>query len=313
MKAAQDMIDPSANLFERQEASYDIIYQGDMEKWRRFANSLRLRAGMRLSEVNPSKAASVVQSAIADGVIESKDQQPMLAYPGAPPNEQPWSVHFRERLNDYRASSTMVDPLESLDDPRLKVYFANAPNDTIDYRGKPNSTADTHGIPYSTLSDIGDFWKQADLPTWIMTLEEVQFLRAEAAARGWASGDAEQLYNDGIAAAMERLGVSQDSINAYMQQPRIQWDASQWKQRIAMQKWIALFQNGMEAWAEYRRLNLPDLQPGPAAVQPTIPLRAPYPANEEDLNNANLQEARDRQGGDNPTVPVWWDVNNGGT
>lgn len=309
LKAAQDMFDPSSSLFERQSASFDIIFQGDVEKWRRFANSLRLRAGMRLSEVNPSRAASVAQSAIADGVIQTKADQPMLRYPGSPPNEQPWSVHFRERLADYRASSTMVDSMKALDDPRLKVYFTRAPADG-EFRGKPNGTKDTHGIAYETLSDIGDFWKQNDLPTWIMTLEEVLFLRAEAAARGWTSGDAEQLYYDGIRSAMRRVGVAEDSIEAYLQHPRVQWEADQWKQKIAMQKWIALFQNGMEAWAEYRRLGYPDLEPGPAAVKPKVPLRAPYPAHEEDLNNANLQQARDRQGGDAMTNPVWWDVNN---
>lgn len=306
LKAAQDMIDPSSPLF--LQSSFDVIYDGDMERWRRFANSLRLRAGMRLSEVAPSRAASVVQSAVTDGVIETTGQEPSLDYPGAQPNEQPWSVHFRERLNDYRASATMVDTLASLDDPRLSVYFTPAPSHG-GFAGKPNGTVDTHGLPYDSLSDIGEFWKQADLPTWIMTLEEVQFLKAEAAARNWITGDPATFYHDGIRTAMERVGVPESDIDDYLQQARVQYDPTRWKEQIAIQKWIALFQNGMEAWAEYRRLDLPDLQPGPAAVEPMVPLRAPYPAHEQDLNNENLQEARQRQGGDEATVPLWWDVN----
>lgn len=307
LQSAQAMIDPSAPLFPAGESSFDIIYGGDMEAWRRFANSLRLRAGMRLSEVAPSRAASVVQAAVSAGVIESVEDEPRLEYPGAQPNEQPWSVHFRERLNDYRASATMVDTLASLDDPRLGIYFTTAPSHG-GYAGKPNGTSDAHGLPYDSLSDIGDFWKQADLPTWIMTLEEVQFLKAEAAARNWIAGDPAQLYSDAIRTAMRRVGVPEAEIDDYLQQSEVQYDASRWREQIGLQKWIALFQNGMEAWAEYRRLDVPSLEPGPAAVEPMVPLRAPYPAHEEDLNDANLQEARQRQGGDDATVPLWWDV-----
>lgn len=307
LKAAQDMIDPSQALFEGQGATHDIIFQGDMERWRRFANSLRLRAGMRLSEVDATTAANVVQSAIADGVIETPADEPALRFPGQFPNEAPWSAYFRERLNDYRASQTLVDSLKSLDDPRLEIYFDPAPADG-EYRGKPNGTVDTHGIPYATLSDIGTYWKQADLPSWIITLEEVLFFKAEAAARGWIGGDAGTFYEDAIRASMEKHGVATADIDAYLAQSEVQFDPAQWREQIALQKWIALFQNGMEAWAEYRRLDLPDLEPGPAAVQPMVPVRVPYPAHEQDLNDDNLQAARSRQGGDNATVPLWWDV-----
>lgn len=307
LKAAQDMIDPSGSLFEGQGPTYDIIFQGDMERWRRFANSLRLRAGMRLSEVDAGTARSVVQSAVADGVIETPSDEPALRFPGQFPNEAPWSAYFRERLNDYRASATMVDSLKALNDPRLEIYFDPAPEDG-EYRGKPNGTVDTHGIPYATLSDIGTYWKQPDLPSWIITLEEVLFFRAEAVARGWIGGDAGTLYEDAIRASMEKHGVPTADIDAYLAQAEVQYDPARWREQIGLQKWIALFQNGMEAWAEYRRLGVPALQPGPAAVEPTIPLRVPYPAHEEDLNNQNLQAARSSQGGDDATVPLWWDV-----
>lgn len=310
LKAAQDMIDPGQPLFPTGSSSSDIIFDGDLELWRRFANSLRLRAGMRLSEVDAATAASVVQSAVSDGVIETEAQEPTLAYPGAAPNEQPWSVHFRERLNDYRASATMVDTLASLDDPRLGVYYTPAPSHG-GFAGKPNGTVDTHGLPYDSLSDIGDYWKQADLPTWLMTLAEVELLKAEAASRNWIGGDAANFFESGIRASMRRVGVAEVDIDDYLQQAEVQYDASRWREQIGLQKWIALFQNGAEAWAEYRRLGAPDLEPGPASVEPMVPLRAPYPAHEQDLNNQNLQAARARQGGDDATVPVWWDVDSG--
>ena len=308
LKAAQDMIDPGSSLFQGAGPTYDIIYQGDVERWRLFANSLRLKAGMRLSEVDPGTAASVVQSAVSDGVFEFRSDEAALEYPGQFPNQAPWSLYFEERLNDYRASSTMVDSLLSLNDPRVSVYFDPAPQDGA-FRGKPNGTVDTHGIPYATLSDIGSFYRETqDLPSWIMTVEEVLFFKAEAAARGWIGGDPGTYYADAIRHSMERHGIADADIDAYLAQPEVQFDPMRWKEQIALQKWFALFQNGMESWAEYRRLDLPDLEPGPAAVMPMVPLRAPYPAHEEDLNNQNLQAARSRQGGDDADVAVWWDV-----
>ena len=144
LKAAQDMIQTSAPLFTN--PSFDILYGGDMEGWRRFANSLRLRAGMRLSEIDPAKAASVVASAVADGVLQDPSQEPTLDYPGPPPNEQPWSEYYRERVNDYRASSTLVDSLTSLNDPRLGVVYQPA-RESGDFVGKSNGRRIRTGYP----------------------------------------------------------------------------------------------------------------------------------------------------------------------
>ena len=300
------MIQTSAPLFIN--PSFDILYGGDMEGWRRFANSLRLRAGMRLSEIDPAKAQSVVASAVADGVLQDASQAPTLDYPGPPPNEQPWSEYYRNRVNDYRASSTMVDSLTSLNDPRIGVVYQPA-RESGNFVGKSNGTPDTHGLPFESLSRMGLWYQQADRPTWLMTLEEVLFLQAEAAARGWAGGDAADLYHQGVRAAMTRIEVPGDAVDAYLEQSRIQYDPSRWDQQIGLQMWISLYDNGMEAWANYRRTGVPRLVPGPAAVLPMVPLRAPYPANEEDLNKSNLAAAIARQGGDDPTVPLWWDAN----
>ena len=306
LKAAQDMIGTSGSLFTN--PSFDILYEGDLEGWRRFANSVRLRAGMRLSDIDPTKAASVVASAVSDGVIEDASQAATLNYPGAPPNEQPWSEYFRERPNDYRASITMTDSLKSTNDPRIAVVYQTA-FESGEYVGKDNGTPDTHGLAFESLSRMGLWYQEADRPTWLITLEEVLFLKAEAAARGWISGDPAEFYHDGIRAAMTRIDVAEADIDAYLAQPRIQYDPASWSEQIAFQKWIALYDNGMEAWANYRRTDTPAFVPGPAAVEPRVPLRAPYPANEEDLNKANLAEAIARQGGDSPTSPLWWDVN----
>ena len=306
LKSAQDMITTSQSLFLG--SSFDILYEGDMEAWRRFANSVRLRAGMRLTEVDPAQAQSVVASAVLDGTITDAGQAASLKYPGAPPNEQPWSEYFRNRPNDYRASLTLTDSLKSTNDPRIAVVY-QAAFETDTYVGKDNGTPDTHGLAFESLSRMGLWFQEADRPTWLITLEEVLFLKAEAAARGWIAGDPAEFYHDGIRAAMTRIEVPEAQIDDYLAQPRIQYDPASWSEQIAFQKWIALFDNGMEAWANYRRTGIPSLVPGPAAVQPMVPLRAPYPSNEEDLNKTNLAEAIARQGGDSPTTPVWWDVN----
>jgi hypothetical protein len=306
LKSAQDMITTSQSLFLG--SSFDILYGGDVEAWRRFSNSLRLRAGMRLTEVDAAKAQSTVASAVLDGTFTTADQAASLKYPGAPPNEQPWSEYYRNRPNDYRASITLVDSLTNTNDPRLSVVYQPA-YETDTYVGKQNGMSDAHGHAFESLSRMGLWFQEAARPSWLMTLEEVLFLKAEAAARGWITGDPAEFYHDGIRAAMTRIGVPVAQIDVYLAQARIQYDPASWNEQISYQQWIALYDNGMEAWANYRRTGHPKMVPGPAAVLTMVPLRAPYPSNEQDLNKANLSAAIARQGGSSPTSPLWWDVN----
>lgn len=278
----------------------DLIYGGDVERWRRFANSLRLRVAMRLSEVDPDRARSEFTDALAAGVFESIADNAMLTYVNDEVNVHPLYAYQRGR-DDHTISATMVDSLKSLNDPRLPIYATPA-EATGEYVGMPNGVNDDPEL--TEISRIGTHFTKADASAVVMGYPEVLFLQAEAAERGWIAGDPAALYTDAITAAMEELGIEQADIDAYLAQPAVSYNG---RESIAFQKWIALYGNGVEAWAEWRRTGVPALEPGPDAQNDgRIPLRLPYPDSERHRNGANLQAAIDRQGGSSLNDPLWW-------
>ncbi len=285
----------------------DLIYDGDMEKWRLFANSLRLRMAMRI------QSASEVSSAIAAGVFQSSASEAKLSWLGTPPNENPMAPAFISRPGDFRISATMVDNLIAYDDPRLPIY-ADAARETGEFAGMPNGLNDSHGIEFEQVSRVGDWFLQPTTRTWIISYAETSLLEAEAAVRGFAGGDAESLYEAGIRASMETYGISAADIDAYMAGPLVAFAADMAGQleQIGMQLWFALYDQGPEAWASYRRTGFPNLIAGPDNLNnDQIPVRLPYPQSEQSVNGANLSAANAAQGlSTEPwNVPLFWDQN----
>ncbi|HEX6367892.1 MAG TPA: SusD/RagB family nutrient-binding outer membrane lipoprotein [Longimicrobium sp.] len=289
----------------------DILYRGDPEKWRRFANSLRLRMAMRLSDATPAASAAEFADALADGVFTSNADNAVLWYLANGTNGHPIYEYENIPRIDHAISSTMVDSLSRLNDPRLAFYAK--PTSAGTYRGE--LPGDTRDQPLNQISRIGEWFARADAPSYVMTYAEVLFLQAEAAQRGWITGDAAALYRAAIRAHMTQFNIGGDAftdistaaIDAYLAQPRVQYAGLQ---SIALQKWIALYGNGPEAWAEWRRLDGPALTPGRDALnERRIPVRLPYPVSEQSLNAANLTAAVERQGGASLNNRVWWDRN----
>jgi hypothetical protein len=301
------------------------LYGNDFGKWKKFANSLRMRLAMRLSEVDPSTAKAQFTAAYTAGGFTSNDDNAMLLYPGGSYRNPLYenALCGAGSRDDHGISATMVDTLKSLNDPRLTFYAEPAPVDG-EYRGLPNGlhyVKDFNGnAAISQFSRIGNFWRcdGAATPSAIMTYSEVLFLEAEAVNRGWIAGDAAALYTAAIRAAMTQWNPYSPAnapktadINTYLAQPRVayQGGAAGFDQ-IQLQKWIALYMQGDEAWANWRRTGIPDLKPGPYENQRLgrIPARVPYPANEQSLNNDNLQAAVTAQGGGLSLVtPMWWE------
>lgn len=302
LDGAADLLAGSPSL-----GNADLIYGGSTAAWQKFANSLRLRVAMRLSETDPATASAQVAAAVADGVFTGAADEAKLQFSGAAPNENPMYTAFRDRPGDYRVSVAMVDTLKSLADPRLTIYADPAESDG-EYRGMPNGMNDSHGIGFSTVSKVGTWFLQPDAPAVILSYEEVLFLKAEAAARGWIAGDPATFYAMGVTAALQRFGVSNAAIAAYLAQPRVAYNPATGLTQIALQKWIALYDQGLEAYAEYRRTGVPNLVAGPDNVNENmIPSRLPYPTTEQSLNRANLQAAMERQSGAGINVKLWWD------
>lgn len=286
----------------------DLLYQGRMQAWRRFANSLRLRLAMRLSEVAPGIAATEAAAAVADGVFVTADDQAQLVYSESAPNQHPYHVGFVERPGDYRVSQTLVDTLLALSDPRLP-FMADPAESDGEYRGLPNGLPDQHEFAFDAVSKVGAWHLRANTPSVFLSTAEVLLNQAEAAHRGWIAGSAEQLYEDGIRAAMAVYGIPATEVDAYLAEPGVAFEPDRAREQIGLQKWLALYDQGVEAFAEWRRTGIPHLEPSVANVNADrIPLRLPYPVSEQAVNNEHLQAAVSRQGGATINDPIWWDV-----
>ncbi|HXL05532.1 MAG TPA: SusD/RagB family nutrient-binding outer membrane lipoprotein [Gemmatimonadales bacterium] len=273
----------------------DIMYGGDLTKWRKFANSLRLRLAMHLASVDPATAQSEALSALAAGVFQSNADNAQLLYLAGAPNQNPIYDDALGR-DDYGMSKTFVDSLLSWKDPRLPV-FAQLNKDTIKanitYEGMPNGLNDGGGPALFYISRYGAYWRETpNAPLELLTYSEVLFLEAEAAQRGWIGGSADSLYTAAIRASMQQYGVSDSAANAYLSDTvRVRYNPANGLTQIAYQKWVSLFMQGMEGWTEVRRTGVPRLVPGPNAILSTIPERLPYASNEQVLNKANVDAA----------------------
>jgi hypothetical protein len=146
-----------------------------------------------------------------------------------------------------------------------------------------------------------------------MRYAEVKFLQAEAALRGWGSGSAQAHYEEGIRASLAYYDVPASARDDYLSQPGVAWNAggsgAAQLEQIITQKWIALFTQGLELWAEYRRTGYPTLQPIPTDGQTggAVPSRMLYPNVERTTNTQNVEDAAQQIGGDAMTTDLWWD------
>lgn len=297
LKAAAAKIDPSASTSSW--AGGDPIYGGDMEAWRKFANSLRLRVAMRMSAADPAKARAEFVDAYNAGVFESNDDNALMHWGSAYLDENPrYDYYYNQDRYDFAMSKAMIDKLVDLNDPRLPIYADPARADG-QYRGLPNGeTPSDINLTVNHISSIGAYFLKADAPSDIMTYAEVLFLAAEAAAEGWIAGDPADLYRQAITASMKRYGIAQADIDAYLAQPSVAYS----RDNLYEQKWIALFLNGPEGWAEQRRTGIPVLKP---AAGDKIPARLYYPSGEQLYNYDNWAAA----GGPNVTLfepKLWW-------
>ena len=254
-----------------------------------------------------------VIAAINAGGFTSNADNAELHWPGDGVNDNPWHANQLEgsgTRDDVRMAATLIDTLNNLNDPRVEIYARPIANGT--YAGMPHGIEADDAAAYNTLaSKLGTQVFAADQPSYLMTYAEFSFIKAEAAFRGWigSPADAATYYNDGIRASMQQWGVDAADIDAYLLQPRVVYNPATGLQQIMLQKWIAFFTQGYEAWSEWRRTGLPTLTPAAASRinPPQIPRRVVYPQTEQSFNNANLQAAITTQGGDQLTSKVWID------
>ncbi|HEU4748085.1 MAG TPA: SusD/RagB family nutrient-binding outer membrane lipoprotein [Gemmatimonadaceae bacterium] len=305
----------------------DPLYGGNSVKWQRFGNSLRARHAMRMANINAAGAEAELEAAIAapGGLIQSNADNAQMNWPGGGVYDNPWSVNNQTR-DDHRLSERLLNQMVPYNDPRVSVYAQPTLADPNVYAGMPNGLSATDAATYSlTSSRPGSVFYSndafcadcpalpgANFPSFVLTYAEVSFILAEAAARGWIAGNPAALYEQGIRASMEQWGVTdQAAINAFLLRPEIVYvPGPEGLRRIALQKWIALYTDGVQAWSEWRRTCVPaTVVPGPDAIINSVPRRYQYSIREQSVNGANVEAAIARQGPDEFTTRIWWDSN----
>lgn len=291
----------------------DIIYNGKIDSWKRLANSLRFRIALRIADKEPEKAKQVIAEILGDatGLISNNAQTAQFIY-STSPQQNPASAWFDTR-DDYRIGKTIVDKLYALNDPRLAVY-ASKPSDAsvTTYVGVPSglTNSDANNLGFAKTSKPGAVFLAAQAPALIFSYAELLFDRAEAAARGFSTENAAAFYNAAITASFNQYGITDNTAIAnYLAQASVAYNAANYKKSIGEQKWIALFGNGLETFAEWRRLDYPQLTAGAAGVlDGKIPVRFIYPGSEQSLNGSNYKQAVTTQGTDNLLTKLWFDV-----
>lgn len=305
----------------------DPIYGGDVAKWIRFSNSLRARMAMRLQKVDPAKASTELAAAFSasGGVMTSNADNAVLRWPGDGVFDNPWAANFATR-DDHRMSKTLLDTMIALSDPRVPVYAQPTKADPTVYAGLQNGLDNVTVVPFfNTTSRPGEiFYPGATsygtfgtaggkrTPSNVLTFAEVSFIQAEAAERGMGGvGGAAAFYRAGVRASILQWGGTDAEADAYLARPGVVYaGGATGLNQIALQKWIALFTQGSEAWSNWRRTGHPvTIVPGPSAYPEGTPVarRLPYPGSEQSSNAASLAEAIARQGADTYATRIWWD------
>jgi Starch-binding associating with outer membrane len=320
----------------------DILFGGgtaSLARWRKLANSLRLRALMRIS--NKRNVGADLQAIIADRtkfpIMEANADNAALVYQAAAPNQWPLYGSRVGSFDEFRASKSLVDRLLAFNDPRLPVFARPVEKPSVagkvEYVGIPNGLGDTPalnfnggpqgvsrvGLPFACLVCSSP----APVPNvsrgLVMTYAEVQFLLAEAREKNLiTTGSAETYYLTGIRANMDyykaivpaEYGVDVTPAATYFTQPSVAYTGTtaQKLEKIGTQKWVALLFNGLEGWFDWRRTGIPTVTPGPDNLNNNVvPVRYIYPQAEQSLNGPNRTEAVTRQGADNINTAVWWD------
>ena len=291
----------------------DLVYKGNVSTWKKLINSLRLRIALRISDREPELAKQAVIEATSDaaGLISSNSEIFKFVYTSSP-QQNPASAWFETR-DDYRISKTLVDKLAGLSDPRLPVYAQLPSNAAIGkYTGAANglSNSDANSQGFANTSKPGTYFLTSQSPAVIFSYSEVLFALSEAVSRGYITGDAEQFYKNAITASINQFGITDAGIiDGYLNQPAVKFDATNYAKSIGEQKWIAFYGQGLDAFAEWRRLDYPVLVAGPATVlDGQIPTRFFYPGTEQSLNGISYLAAVKNQGKDLLTTRLWFDI-----
>lgn len=304
LEQANQIIDESGSI------EGDLLYGGDMSKWRKFANTLRVRLLMRISSVRDVSAPlqAIVDNPAQYPLFESVDDNAVYHYSGVTPDISPYSSGVGREYEYYLGipSTHFVNLLLENNDPRIEEWLDphEKEDGTLEYNGvAPGQNQGDIGRPGDFASkDASYFYDPAKIKAIFMPFSELNFLLAEAAFQNVINGNATDWYGAGVQASFDEWGVEmpEDFLS-----DTVPFDEN----NLFEQKWLALYHCGIEAWFDWKRTGKPDfIQAGPGNVNNgQVPVRLMYPSLEQSVNATNYQAASQRIGGDNINTRVWWD------
>lgn len=330
--------DLSNNIDQASYGSADVIFGGDNSKWLKFANTLRLRLAIRISDVEPAKAKEEGEAAVNGGVMTDVTDDAYLVSAGVNYN----GFLRQSGWNEFRMSETMESYLVGYEDPRLSKFWQPSVN-TGKYKGVRNGmnvaeivAPDNDPENTSQPSDYLLPQNQFSTPSTVMYSAEAYFLRAEGVLDGWdMAGTAKEFYEKGIEMSLRTWHITDDAVittyinsnntpsapGGYFNSPavasipiRFSADPAIQREQIGVQKWIALFPEGHEAWASFRQSGYPKLYPlihsdNPDAPVGTFIKRIPFLNYDRDRNGPAVKAAESLLGGpDKISTRLWWDI-----
>ncbi|GAA3946621.1 SusD/RagB family nutrient-binding outer membrane lipoprotein [Hymenobacter algoricola] len=285
--------------------SADLLNNGNMALWVKFANSLKLRLALTIADADKAKAQTMAEETAGKTLASNADviDLAFLIFPNSNPV---FEDLVRSGRKDFVASATLVDTLNRFADPRTDDFYKLGPGATT-FKGGVNGNANS----YNAFSAPGTRQEVQTAPGVLMSYAQVEFLLADAVRRGFAvGGTVVSHYNAGITASIVEWGNTPAVAATYITQPRVALSAStsdaEQKRRIGVQQWIALYNQPVDAYREVRRLDSPKLIK-PNLAKSEFPNRLTYPAIEQNLNTANYNAAASAIGGDNVNSKVFWD------
>ncbi|QRQ99526.1 SusD/RagB family nutrient-binding outer membrane lipoprotein [Dyadobacter sandarakinus] len=316
----------------------DILYGGDVAKWKKLGYSMMLRASMRLTKADPQTAKSYVVKAVSGGVFASNADNSVIRHTAIYNNYIANHLAAREKTNFYLAAP-FVNYLKENNDPRLPVFAvryvgakggpeqvpARASSDPKVQVGMPmgyNDVTINNVLAENGVASLWDFSQinlttvlKLDAPEFHITYAQVQLLVAEAAVRGWIQGSPADYFEKGIRANLEQMAsydpsaaIPEATIAAYLKAHPL--DNAKALEQINTQYWVATFLDGNESFANFRRSGFPALKKNPypgAEITGNFIRRMPYPDSEIVVNLQNVNDANTRQGPNDLNTRVWWD------
>ncbi|CAL2088590.1 SusD/RagB family nutrient-binding outer membrane lipoprotein [Tenacibaculum sp. 190524A02b] len=314
----------------------DIIYKGDLSKWQKFANSILLRYAMRVSDVAPDLSKDYFNKAVNEngGVFASNADNALFQYIGTPNGSRLYESILTGWGIPVAPSNTIYDLQQANQDPRINIYWSSQPwgsSGGIVYgntgRWWDFSHINAAYAGYKTI-EASSYWAKnhytgkQDAPGVYIDYAEVEFFLAEAAVRGGyaVSGSAKEHYDKAVEASIRfQAGIVDwaaadidNAVSTYLALPSTNLDnATNKLAKIGEEKWVALFMQSPEAWAEARRLDSPTFNVPAGKTAADIPTRLIFSGREKIINGANVEKAKAmlKGGADTYTTKLWWDVN----